>query len=310
MSDAAFVASLLEFDPSVRSRFLGRQRRSQRVALTLLATMGVLLVGGVLYLWGLPALADWAASRVPVSWEEQLGDIAIEQLAPAEARCLASQSAEAIAQITARLVAAGGPSPYQFSVIVVDSPEVNAFAVPGGKIVLLQGMLRKTETPAELAGVLAHEMEHVRRRHSVQAIFREASIRLLLSALTGSTSAESTGGLAVETLGALRYRRHDEEEADRAGMRMIQQAKIDPRGMVDLFARLHKESGDVPRALEYLSTHPATESRLERLQFLADQARYTPTPLPDSSWKQTREACQNLPRRASRAKKLPARWER
>jgi len=174
----------------------------------------------------------------------------------------------------------------------VEEESVNAFAVPGGQIVLFHGLIAKAQDAEELAGVLAHEIEHIRQRHSLRALFRELSLRATLAILTGNSSGMGPALEAAGALGALRYRRADEETADRDGMKLVQAARLDPRGIVRLLQRLDENSEGPPGGLQYLSTHPLTQDRADRLQRMADQARYTPVPLlPDYSWDDMGKIC-------------------
>ena len=209
-------------------------------------------------LWGFPALADRIASRIPVSWEEQLGRGVVEQLAPSDKRCADPERIAVLDQIVSALTGTGsGPgSPYTFVITVVDDPAVNAFAAPGGHIVIYQGLLKKTESPEELAGVLAHEIQHILQRHGTKALFREMSMRVLLAATVGDASGMTTILDAAQTIGALRYRRRDEEAADTEGMKAIQAARIDATGMIRMFDKLNESGRDMPGAVGYLSTHP------------------------------------------------------
>ncbi len=292
VSNLEFLTAIRQVAPQAPGRFSSPARRSVRLPVALLAGAAAILLGAALYLWGIPAVSDWAASRVPVPWEEQLGREVIEQLAPSERRCADPRTAQALDQILSSLTASGPPSPYRFTVTVVDQSSVNAFAAPGGTIVVYRGLLKKTGTPEELAGVLAHEIEHVVHRHGVKAVFREMSMRTLVSFLTGDASATLYGLDAAATLGGLRYHRRDEEEADREGMKAIQAARINPAGWIHLFRRLEEEAAASPGVLQYLSTHPPTPDRIKQLERLAAQVRYTPAPLlPDYPWNERDRIC-------------------
>ncbi len=163
---------------------------------------------------------------------------------------------------------------------------------PGGYIVVNRGLLEKTETPEELAGVLAHEVQHVVQRHATRALFREMSVRILLASLTGDANGLGQALSAAGKLGGLRYQRGDEEAADRDGMKMLQAARIDPSGMISFFRRLAREGQRGPQAPAYLSTHPQTADRILQLERLAAQAHYTPvTLLPGYLWEEMKTVC-------------------
>jgi len=273
IADADFLSSLREIAPHVSARFHDPAGRSRRLRLTMLAGLAVLIITGGIYLWGIPALAAVLATRVPIAWEENLGRAVVDHLAPAAQRCDEPRLQEAIATMVGRLTAAAPGTPYTVRVIVADQPTVNAFATPGGTIVLFRGLLEQTGSPEELAGVLAHELQHVFHRDTTRALIQHASTGLLLAALTGDVTGPLAYGLqSARALGQLRYSRQAEEEADADGIRLLAAAGIDPAGMIAFFDVLARHEGPLPAALGYLSTHPSSADRITRLTALAGPA--------------------------------------
>lgn len=255
------------------------------------AVAAVMLVAG--YRWGIPALARHVAARVPVSFEESLGRPLVDRLTALIGVCDEPERTAALDAIVARLTADGNGGPYTYRVRVAASRDVNALAAPGGRIVVFHGLLAQAETPEEVAGVLAHEIQHVRLRHGTQAILREVPLRLMAAAITGSGSLGSGVAGTASQLGGLGYRRRDEEEADREGMRMLQAARVAPDGMLAYFARVSATRGDGPEVLNYLSTHPRSADRMAALQTLAAEAAYTAVPVLDAAqWTSLRAPCQ------------------
>ena len=232
-----------------------------------------------LYFWAVPAFAAFVAPRIPMAWEQRVGESVLARMAPAEARCEGQPQIAALRGVLNRIVAAAPSTSYDFTLVVVDDSLVNAFAAPGGYVVVFRGLLEAAETPEELAGVLAHEIEHVLLRHPTQALAREIPLRLALAAVTGGSDGMDRVVQAAGTIGAMRYRRSDEFEADREGMRLIQAARIDPAGMVSFMRTLDRRRAGGPRLVSYLSTHPHTADRVATLEALAAGARYQPEPL-------------------------------
>ncbi|HSB69686.1 MAG TPA: M48 family metallopeptidase [Candidatus Methylomirabilis sp.] len=266
----AFLANLHRVVPEMAARFRAPARRWARIRITVFAALGVVGLTAALYLWGIPAMASLVALRVPPSWEERLGRSVVEHLAPRERRCADPARDPAIREIVATLLAPLPPSPYRFQVLVVDNRAVNAFAAPGGHVVLFRGLLERTRSAEELAGVLAHEMQHILLRHPTRALLQHASSGLLLAALTGDASGIMAFGMeSARFLGELRYSRQNEEEADADGMRMLLAAGVDPAGMIAFFEVLQGEGKKGLTPPTYLSTHPSTEARITRLRSLA-----------------------------------------
>lgn len=289
VTDEGFLAAIRHIAPHVRARFQAPPRRSMRLVIALIALAGVIVLGTTIYLWGIPAVADAAASRVPVAWEERLGQDMVDAFIRPRQRCRNSELLKALDRIASTLTAAAPGSPYTFRIVVADLAVVNALAAPGGHLVIFRGLLEETNAPEELAGVLAHEMQHVLHRHGTRAIFRDMSLGLLLSVVTGGGNVSTLE--VARALGGLRYRRSDEEAADREGMKMIQAARIDPNGMVAMYELLQRETGRVEPP-PYLSSHPRTADRLEQLKRQASGARYAPIRLlPGIRWTDFRAMC-------------------
>jgi predicted Zn-dependent protease len=287
-----FLESLHEVAPTLGEGFHDPRHRRRRVRFTVLAAAASAAILGALYLWGIPALAATVAPWIPVPWEERLGEAVAQHLAPSASRCQEPEGVQALDRVVARLSGALRESPYRFRVAVADLPEVNAFAAPGGFIVLLRGLLTHVDAPESLAGVLAHEMQHVRHRHATRALVQHASTGLLVTLLTGDVSGFGAFGLEMAaTLAALRYSRQSEEEADRDGTRLLEAAGLDPAGLLRFLESLEPKP-TTPYALTYLSTHPSPTERAARLRALVAAAPAPRGPLlSDAEWAQLRGIC-------------------
>jgi predicted Zn-dependent protease len=270
IDDPAFLEDLREIAQAPGRRFHDPRRRGRRVGYTVAAAAAIVAICAGLYLWAIPAVANVVAARVPVAWEQDLGRSAIDSMVPKDKVCREPDGQRALESMVATLVGAGPPSPYTFHIQVVDSKTVNAFAAPGGYIVLLRGLLDEARRPEELAGVLAHEMEHVLRRHSTKAIVQHVSTGLLITALTGDVSGAMAYGLeSARVLGQLRYSRAAEAEADEQGIKLMIAAGLDPAGMIEFFEGLERKGKDPAGLLKYLSSHPGSADRATRLRELA-----------------------------------------
>jgi Zn-dependent protease with chaperone function len=293
VEETAFLGALGGVTPR-RRRFHDPRGRRRRVALTLAAGLGALSLLASFYLWAIPLAAGVATRFVPVGWEVWLGDEVFARLFAPERRCAAPDGQRAIDAIVDRLTAAGGRGPYRLRVTVVDQPTVNALALPGGRVVLLRGLLEATDSPAMLAGVLAHEIQHVVRRHTTRAIIQYASTGLMAAAISGDVSGMVTLALeGARIVAVLGYSRRAEEEADTEGMRMLLAARIDPAPMVAFYERVlqpldrSQESG----FWNYLRTHPTVQTRTAGLRGLAAGAGSHATLLPDVKWAEVKQIC-------------------
>lgn len=171
-----------------------------------------------------------------------------------------------------------------FEFFVVDSPDINAFAMPGGYIGINSGLIQNARNESELAAVLAHEIAHVTQRHLARRLAAAERINLrtlaltlaglLLSTQNGQAgSALATAGMAGSIQQQLNFSRAFEHEADNLGIRMLSAAKLDPRGMPSFFERLLQATRYYDRPPEYLSTHPASEARISESAQRAESYR-------------------------------------
>ena len=269
-------------------------------------TLAVAVLVLPFFLYGLwtvviPKISDRVAMQVPVSWEEKLGDRIIQALPAGLAPAPDREMENVLQMIASRLLSATPDQPYNIRIHVSPLKMVNAVAFPGGHILVFQGLLNASESPEELAGILAHEIQHVVLRHSTRGIIRAMASSFLLTLITGDTNGTMNAVLDVAgELEGLSHSRKMEREADRMGMEMILTAEIDPSGMVRMFEKLEQEeirlSGDGKSQnpdddssswTEYLSTHPAGKDRISRLKKrVAKAGKKTFTPLlPNLDWK-------------------------
>ncbi len=159
---------------------------------------------------------------------------------------------------------------WDFNFRVLDSKELNAFALPGGPMFLFTGLFERFESEDAVAAVTGHEMMHVRGQHWARAYARQQERGLLLglglSILKGGRGAQTLAGLADQVIG-LKYGRGEEDEADKGGLQNLVAASYNPEGMIQLFATLQKAGGG-GRGLggDFLSSHPLTSDRIKRTQ--------------------------------------------
>ncbi|HEU6453604.1 MAG TPA: M48 family metallopeptidase [Gemmatimonadaceae bacterium] len=160
---------------------------------------------------------------------------------------------------------------------VVDSKEVNAFALPGGFIYVNRGLIERADKLDELAGVLGHEIGHVTNRHTVKLMEKQqtANVGIALGCvLTRVCESQATGAL-VNVVGSgvfAKFSREAETEADESGVRYVTRAGIDPRGIPQMFEKLIEERGRQPSTVAaWFSTHPLEEDRIADTQAMINR---------------------------------------
>ncbi len=229
-------------------------------------------------LWfGADLLVEMAVSRIPVEWEQKLGEAAYKDFLSHQDVMKEGPAVKAVEEMTQRLAEQIPNNPYKFQVTVVKSDVVNAFALPGGYVVVFTGLMKKADSGEEVAGVLGHELNHVLQRHGLERIVKNLGIMAVVAIIVGDQ--QGLIGLmrqvGVELL-TLKFDRAQELEADLTGLQLVYRAKIDPKGMITFFQKLsEKDEG----RLEWLSTHPMSSARADRLKAeLAALPKRSPEP--------------------------------
>ena len=168
---------------------------------------------------------------------------------------------------------------------VIQNPEINAFAVPGGHVYIHTGLINAAGNASEVAGVMAHEIAHVLARHSTQQISRQYGLSVLAGAVLGQNPGVLQQLAAQIVAGGTlaRFSREAEEEADALGVQAMNQAGYNPRGMVTMFQKLLANRQSSPGAVErFFSTHPLTQDRIRdterRIQGLPSRSTITDEP--------------------------------
>ncbi len=266
--DDDILETLLAIAPHLRGPgFLGR-----RPGLRLMqwaAGVGAVIA---LIFFGLPRAAEPVAAMMPLTWEESLGKEVLRGFQNEYGFCTKHDGVVPLVRLVIRLTGVV-ESRYKFRVTVVNDDAVNAFAAPGGYLVLNKGLLKAAQSPDVVAGVLAHEMGHVVQRHSTEGIVRVAGLALIVQLLLGDPSGLLGIGVAAgELLLSLAYSREAEAEADSIAIAILTATHIDAAGFAGFLESLSKpadkdngsgdaatdgERGDIP----FLSTHPRSAAR-------------------------------------------------
>ena len=256
--------------------------------------VGGAILSTVLGLWfGADIFVEIAVSRIPVEWEQKLGESAYRDFLSHQDVVKEGPGVAAIEEMTHRLTEQIPNNPYKFQVTVVKSDVVNAFALPGGYVVVFTGLMKKAENGEEVAGVLSHELNHVLQRHGLERIVKNVGLLTVVAIVLGNQQGliGMMKQLGVELL-TLKFGREQETEADLKGLQLLQRAKIDPSGMIRFFERLsEKDEGRI----EWLSTHPMSTARAERLK--TERAALPKTlPVPFTfDWKQVQASLGSQP---------------
>ncbi|MCB0832348.1 MAG: M48 family metallopeptidase [Bacteroidetes bacterium] len=248
----------------------------------------IALAGGIwLLFYFFPLFPDKTLTGYPVEQEEKLGTVLMKNLTTSETIIHTPPLDSALQIIFDRLMTALGTTEYDYQLIVVSNGEVNAFALPGGHLVICSGLIEFCESPEELAAVLSHEIGHVENRDILVRLLKDFGMAILLSG-----SAGSDGTLIAEitkTAVSTSFDRKQEELADRRGMDLLIRAKINPRVVAAFFRRLSREKGTYDKSVEMLMTHPNNNSRIKASLEYPLPADFQPDSL-NLSWNRVKES--------------------
>lgn len=298
VEDPGYREALAVLAPNM-NRAAPRRARVTPVLGALLAAL-VITVGVMAVL--IEKAPDAIAPYVPHAMERRIGAAVVTAMQGDATVCEKEEGIAALQRLVDRFQIASG-YPHKVKVSVFDMYEetlvsgrerkrrvVNAFAAPGGHMVVMSGLLERADGPEELAGVMAHEMGHIVHRHSVKALLRAYGFGLVTKLLVGGFSADvgsvaDAGGLLL----ALRHSREAEREADRTGLQLLDATGMRADGLARFFGKILDEQGgkDGAQQMGVFSTHPPTNERIEA-------TKRPPTGAPPMSareWQALRTVC-------------------
>jgi predicted Zn-dependent protease len=225
----------------------------------------------------LPDIGSPADATLSKNSEAQIGRSIMQQIRASGDVIEDPQITEYINDIGHRLSAQSNDGSYKFTFFVIDDPNINAFALPGGYIGVHTGLLEATRSEDELAGVLSHEIAHVTQRHIARAVHANSRQSILTTAImlgailigaaSGAGGDAMQGAIAVAQGVAaqqqINFTRNNEYEADRIGISALAEAGFDPQGMASFFEVISRNNGSPETKMpEFLRTHPVSSARI------------------------------------------------
>ncbi|RYU93101.1 M48 family metallopeptidase [Emticicia agri] len=260
-NDSSLAQALSGYLPKHTSGLAGRTKEYNAVLKA--ALMGIAIfsaIAAVIYFILLPFVASFIASKIPVSTEIALGEKFYESfIGDAE---IDKEKTKLLNDFALKI---DFETIYPLKFTVVKDNQVNAFALPGGNVVVFSGILDKIKSSEELAALLAHEVTHVKERHSLKGLARSLTGSLLISVIFGDMgSLGSVLASQADDIYQLGFSREMEKEADLEGLQLMYHNQLDPQGMIHLMERLHEEEQKQgsSKMLAYLNSHPMTDDRI------------------------------------------------
>ncbi|ANQ50421.1 M48 family metallopeptidase [Flammeovirga sp. MY04] len=215
------------------------------------------------------SIVKMAARNVPISWEEQMGDELFESIKKEytfiENDSLIGVLGNELQPLINQVEAEG----FHIELYLVEDASINAFALPGGKVMINSGLIKNASSWDEVAGVMAHEISHVSLRHHVRGAIDKIGFFSVVYLFLGDGSAVmATLANTMFELQTTAYSRTLEQEADSQGINYLQQSRINPEGMIQFFEMLDEkhEMTQIDSLLQFVSTHPSTPDRINDLK--------------------------------------------
>ncbi|MBI2992850.1 MAG: M48 family metallopeptidase [Gammaproteobacteria bacterium] len=229
----------------------------------------------------LPDIGDSTGSILSPEFERRLGQAFLNHVRQ-QADITSDPEVESYVQsLGYRLVSHSDNNTQLFTFFVIDDPLINAFAAPGGIVGINSGTIINSDTESELAGVVAHEVSHVTQKHMARSAEMSSKLSLpmmaaMLGAILVATQNPEAGQAAIIAIqggmvqAQINFTRHNEEEADRVGIQLLERSGFDPLGMPGFFEKLHRNSRYFAQAPEFLRSHPLTKNRIAESQARAE----------------------------------------
>lgn len=276
-------------------RFEARMQRREHGLVAALAIAGVSLAA--LIFIGVPLAARPLAQATPPQLEVAFGRNMSRQLLVVLKPCTGNADGQASLDRLARRLSAGASLRFPIRVILVQAPMINAFALPGGSILVTDRLIAEAGSPDELAGVLAHEIAHVEKRHVMEAVWRSMGLGLVVEGVVGGGSgAGQQAVLLASNFTEQRYSRALESEADSRAYELLENNRISTAGFANFFERMADRTSPegVKTAAEWLSTHPDSGKRAIAARVWA---RPGAPALAPGEWMAVKRMCPRAPRR-------------
>lgn len=228
--------------------------------------IGLLALFTVIAVWQYDRLLDWAASRISIETEHEMGKAVLKSFNQRQ-HTIASGAAVSFVENLGKQLTKGSRYTYQW--LVVKDNAVNAFAMPGGIVIVNTGLLKKAGNANEVAAVLAHEIQHVEQRHALKNMMSSAGVAAVVMLVLGDANAALM--MIAHQVSQQFFSRKVEAEADLKGAQLLLKRGIHPEWMASFFKRLASEQPQAGRVPEWLSSHPDTSHRIQLAEQFAKQ---------------------------------------
>lgn len=274
ISDSEFMERIQKFMKDHNQYTWYQKLLHLGIKIHILIAIGILGIITLVYLFIIPWVGEKSVMIIPQKFDQEIGNQAFEQYM--SLNTIDSSKTKIANEFISHLHL---ENEIPIKITVVQSSQINAFALPDGNIVIYSEIIDQMKNYEELVGLITHEVAHINERHSMKMLCRNVSGYIFISAIFSDVN----GIMAVisdnaNNLQALSYSRRFEKEADFTGFKLMISNGVDPDGMIWLFKRLKGHDQMIP---EFISTHPFTEKRISEIEKLKTEYSYKRTNNPE-----------------------------
>jgi len=215
--------------------------------------------------------------------EKKLGEVIMKTIDRTHEKIDDKETKETLDKISKRICEGNAIDPDDIHIHLVESSEVNAFALPGDHLIIYTGLVKRCDSVSELCGVMAHEIGHMRLNHVMKRLAGEMGIAVLASVATNGNS--QVAGQIIKMLSSSAFERKQESEADKFAVDCMVQAHINPKGFSNFMMKIAKIQAGMPDAMEWISSHPDSKKRAEVIRSLYNSDNIQADPvISDEEW--------------------------
>ena len=256
----------------------------------------VLIVGSFFLVWFLLNQISWLqvfeVEKNSIRTEEKLGELYWKSIKSSEIEVSNNIILNSVDSIIERICETNGLNKDNFKMHVIQNSQVNAFALPGGHIIIYTGLINHNDNQDAVTGVICHELAHIELNHVMKKLVKEIGLSALLSATSGIGGEVIQEGSKI--LSSLAFDRSLEKEADLKAIEYLKNANINPEPLANFLYLLAGEETGLLESLAWIRTHPVSKERAEYIIAEIDNAEEYTSAISNSTWQAVKMEIQEL----------------
>lgn len=257
----------MPYSSPIRDRNLDTNNKQIIIVLIIL----VMMIS--LSLYGLFALSNHLVNFIPVSFEQKLGSLIVSNFEQKNQLSTTQINLNQLLDKMEQKLSPNTPAKRDYQIIYIPEDVVNAIALPGDKIVIYQGLLKKIESENELVMILGHEIGHFAHRDHLRSIGNTILMKMIINYFLGGSEILQSGADLTNLIVNAQYSQNQERQADLFGLNLLYQYYGHVNGATDFFNRLNEEEKTDPK-IAFLSSHPLPKKRIINLEKLIRKNNY------------------------------------